>query len=131
MFWFFLFLSQSVWASAEKPLCFYGQLPCADCVGIETELRLFPRSVRYEWRSVFLGKSQEPILEEGPYNVIPGTKKQAAIYEFAYDTKNPRYLLAEPKRGALRRLRLLDRHKEKIPKTEKQVLHKKKCKDFP
>ncbi|MDN4165858.1 copper resistance protein NlpE N-terminal domain-containing protein [Cytophagales bacterium LB-30] len=45
---------------------YLGTLPCADCQGIETELRLFP-NLQYELSTRYVGKSDKDFFQKGKF----------------------------------------------------------------
>jgi len=59
---------------------FAGQLPCADCSGIEEQLTLFQddltgQSGRYILTDTYVGKSVAPRVEKGAWRAIRGSAK--------------------------------------------------------
>ena len=50
---------------------YHGLLPCADCMGIETELT-FKENGQYQVKSFYLGKSDEVNFKEGQYQLDGG-----------------------------------------------------------
>lgn len=48
-----------------------GTLPCADCVGIKTTLKINGDNT-YNLRSEFLGKKEAVFIESGTYDIIDG-----------------------------------------------------------
>lgn len=52
-----------------------GKLPCADCQGIQTELKLTADKT-YQLAQTYLGKSAKPVLHEGTFTWRNGTNIQ-------------------------------------------------------
>ncbi|MDD1619917.1 MAG: copper resistance protein NlpE [Methylococcaceae bacterium] len=52
--------------SFEWPGIYYGSLPCADCVGIKTQLAL-NKNNSYVMITQYLGKSEREFVEKGKY----------------------------------------------------------------
>lgn len=61
---------------------FFGTLPCADCSGIETTLRLSSDGSRFQLQSIYLGQKDNEYIQSG--NVISQTgynnNEDAIIY---------------------------------------------------
>jgi len=66
---------------------FAGQLPCADCSGIEEQLTLFQddataQSGSYVMTDTYLGKSVAPHVEKGTWQAIRGSAKDSDAQVF-------------------------------------------------
>lgn len=58
---------------------FRGELPCADCSGIDTDLTL-NADMSYQLSETYLGKGK-PFVSTGKWNVVDGTRKIEIDYD--------------------------------------------------
>ena len=80
---------------------FAGQLPCADCSGIEEQLTLFQddltgQSGRYILTDTYVGKSVAPRVEKGTWRAIRGSAKDPDAQVFRLEPAGggrPQYYL--------------------------------------
>jgi len=118
--------------SLSAPLLgrFIGVLPCADCAGIHTELRLYAeqpsgRPTRYEVTETYLATrdGDRTVQRTGRWTIMRGSTSDpdATIYQLDYDRPDTR-------RNFLRvgdsELRLLDRDQREIASTAPHSLHR-------
>lgn len=78
--------------SLGKVTVYQGVLPCADCEGIETELKIYSgdgtmESHKYELSSTYKGKSAKKFTEQGNFNIERGlgNDDNGTIYILNYD----------------------------------------------
>lgn len=95
---------------------FEGVLPCADCAGLDTRLRLEaekPGAGTYFLSENYIGKSRTPLRSSGPWAVLKGMPRDPAATVYALDPGNPkktRYYLLRPDGSLLS----LDRERNEI-----------------
>jgi len=109
---------------------FVGVLPCADCSGIRSELRLYTeqssgRPTRYEATETYLGTrdGDRTVRRAGRWTILRGsaTDPNATAYQLDYDRADgPQNLL----RVSYAELRLLDREQREITSTAPHSLHR-------
>jgi len=99
---------------------FVGVLPCADCSGIRSELRLYAqqpsgRPTRYETTETYLGTrdGDRTVRRAGRWTILRGsaTDPDATVYQLDYDRANGQENLL---RVSDAELRLLDRDQREI-----------------
>ena len=99
---------------------FAGVLPCADCSGIRSELRLYTeqpsgRPTRYEATETYLGArdGDRTVRRAGRWTILRGsaTDPDATVYQLDYDRANGQQNLL---RVSDAELRLLDRDQREI-----------------
>lgn len=70
---------------SQPTMKFSGQLPCADCAGIYTELTLIPDSMTYRMKETYLntGQGDQTFFSTGTYAINRGTTQDtgATVYQ--------------------------------------------------
>jgi putative hemolysin len=97
---------------------FEGVLPCADCSGLDTRLKLKEEKSgagrgTYFLSESYIGKSKTPFKSSGRWAVLKGTPKDPSATIYALDPDNPektRYFLLRPDGSLLS----LDRERNQI-----------------
>lgn len=122
--------SPSTSDSANLLGTYTGLLPCADCVGLRADLRLYSAHPggdvsRYEMRQTYIGtRDGDRTLERsGRAKLVHGSAsdKQASVYQLDAEHGDGRlYFL----RAADNELRLLDRDKREIPSPAPRSLYR-------
>jgi copper homeostasis protein (lipoprotein) len=76
------------------PVAYAGVLPCADCAGIRTEVKLYAeqpsgRPVRYEFTQTYLGTrdGDRSVQSTGRWTILRGSSsdRDATVYQLDYD----------------------------------------------
>jgi len=109
---------------------FKGVLPCADCAGIRTELRLYanPASgqpLHYESTQTYMGTrvGNRTVESTGRWTIFRGsaTDREAIVYQLDFDRPGMEQNFLKVGEGELR---LLDRHQQEIPLSVSHSLHR-------
>lgn len=116
--------------SAVAPAVYSGILPCADCAGIRTELRLYAeqpsgRPIRYELSETYLATrdGDRAFEKSGRWTLLRGSASDpnATVYQLDFDRP-------ATQRDFLRvgddELRLLDRRQHEIPSAAPHSLYR-------
>jgi copper homeostasis protein (lipoprotein) len=121
-------LAGCVTVSSSSIGTFAGVMPCADCAGILTELRLYAeqpsgRPARYELTETYLGSREgdRSISRTGPWGTSRGLESGTTVIQLDLGRADmPRNLL----RVGDDELRLLDRNRREILSTAPHSLHR-------
>ena len=97
---------------------FEGVLPCADCSGLDTKLKLFESKAgagkgSYRLSEDYTGKSKKPFISTGRWETLKGTPKDPDATVYALDPDKPQktqYYLKRPDGSLL----TLDRERNEI-----------------
>jgi len=106
-----------------------GVMPCADCIGIRTQLLLYKeqpsgRQVRYEMTETRMGApgGERTVQTQGRWTVLRGsaTGRDAVVYQLDFDQPQSvrSFLLA-----SYHELRLLDREQKELDTPMSHSLH--------
>ena len=116
--------------SALAPATFAGDMPCADCAGIRTELKLYAEQpsghpVRYELTQTYLGTrdGDRSVASTGRWTILRGSAsdRNATVYQLDYDRPGRAQNFLKVGDDELR---LLDRDQNEIASAAPHSLHR-------